>query len=63
MLNKIKASQIYDEALSLYSDKDYKKAFPMMTEASNLGHPQAMSLLGTMYLLGLGVKENGKEAE
>lgn len=34
-----------------------------MLEASNLGHPQAMSMFGTMYLFGLGVKENGKEAE
>lgn len=63
MLNKVKATQIYDEALSFYSAKEYKKALPLMTEASNLGHPQAMSLLGTMYLMGFGVKENGKEAE
>lgn len=63
MINKVKATQVYDEALSLYSAKEYKKALPLMTEASNLGHPQAMSLLGTMYLMGFGVKENGKEAE
>lgn len=63
MLNKIRASQIYDEALSLHSAKEFLKALPLMQEASALGHPQAMSILGTMYLLGQGVKEDGKQAE
>lgn len=63
MLNKIRASQIYDEALSFHSAKEFLKALPFMQEASALGHPQAMSILGTMYLLGQGVKEDGRQAE
>lgn len=62
-LNKAKAIKAYDEALSLHSAKDYKQAFPIMKQAAELGHPSAMSILGSMYLLGNGVSENGNEAE
>jgi TPR repeat protein len=34
-----------------------------MREASELGNPRAMSLLGTMYLMGQGVREDGVQAE
>jgi TPR repeat protein len=53
----------YDEALALYEVKEYSKAFPAMKEAAELGSLPAMSILGSMYLLGRGVPENGAEAE
>ncbi len=53
---------LFDEALALYKAKEYKKAAPLMSEASKLGNPQAMSILGTMYLFGHGVKEDGPAA-
>ena len=53
----------YDEALALYEVKEYSKAFPVMKEAAELGSLPAMSILGSMYLLGRGVRENGTEAE
>lgn len=52
----------YDEALVFHKVKDYKQALPLMIEASELGNPQAMSLLGTMYLMGYGVHEDGQQA-
>ena len=59
MLSKAKAITTYDEALALHSAKDYKAAFPFMTQAAELGSLDAMSLLGSMYLLGQGVREDG----
>jgi uncharacterized protein len=41
---------------------EYKKALPLLIEAAELGDDQAMSLLGSMYLLGQGTPENGREA-
>lgn len=63
ILNKAKSIKAYDEALSLHSAKDYKQAYPIMKQAAELGHLSAMSILGSMYLLGQGVSENGAEAE
>lgn len=31
-----------------YRVQDYKQALPLMVEASELGNPEAMSILGTM---------------
>lgn len=63
LLNKAKAIQAYDEALALHGAKEYKKSLPIMKMAADLGHPPAMSILGSMYLLGQGTMENGIEAE
>ena len=52
----------YDEAQVFYRAQEYKQALPLMVEASELGNPQAMSILGTMYLMGHGVKEDGQQA-
>ena len=52
----------YDEAMTFYREKDFKQALPLMIEASELGNAQAMSILGTMYLMGEGVKEEGRQA-
>ena len=62
MASKARSIMAYDEALAFHNAKDYKHALPLMIEASELGNPQAMSLLGTMYLLGHGVHEDGQQA-
>jgi len=60
---KIRATTVYDEALALYSAKQYKAAFPLLLEAAELGNVMAKSILGSAYLLGQGCTENGREAE
>lgn len=62
LASKTRALMAYDEAMAFYSAKEFKKAFPLMIEASEHGNAEAMSILGTMYLLGEGVKEDGREA-
>lgn len=62
LADKAKGIVIYDKALALHSAKDYKSAQPLMIEAAKLGNLNAMTLLGSMYLLGQGVKEDGKTA-
>jgi hypothetical protein len=62
-LNKARAVTLYDDALALHRAKQYKQALPLMKEAAELGNLQAMSLLGSMHLLGQGMAESGREAE
>ena len=63
LLARARSATKYDEALALYEVKEYSKAFPVMKEAAELGSLPAMSILGSMYLLGRGVREDGGEAE
>lgn len=63
LTSKFKGVQVYDEALALYDAKEYKRALPLMREAAELGNNNAMSVYGSMLLLGRGVAENGKEAQ
>ena len=63
LMAKARSATVYDEALALHGAKEYSKAFPLMKEAAVLGSLPAMSILGSMYLLGKGVPENGVEAE
>ena len=49
----------HEEAMVFYSTKNFKEALPLMIEASELGNAEAMSILGSMYLMGTGVKEDG----
>src|SRR5258705_13995595 len=63
LVAKARSATIYDEALALHEAKEYAKAFPLMKEAAALGSLPAMSILGSMYLLGRGVPENGVEAQ
>jgi TPR repeat protein len=63
LLTKARSATKYDEALALYEAKEYSKAFPVMKEAAELGSLPAMSILGSMYLLGRGAREDGVEAE
>jgi TPR repeat protein len=63
LLAKAKLATNYEEALALYEAKEYTKALPLMKEAAELGSLPAMSVLGSMYLLGRGTSENGVEAQ
>lgn len=63
LAGKARSVHAYNEALALYGAKEYKKALPLMREAAELGNTNAMSIYGSMFLLGQGVPENGKEAE
>lgn len=62
MSNKIRSVQACEEGLAFSNAKEFKKAFPLLLEASELGNEKAMSVLGSMYLLGQGTPENGVEA-
>lgn len=62
LANKARSVMAYDEALAFKEAKDYKHALPLLIEASELGNAQAMSILGTMYLMGQGVTEDGTQA-
>lgn len=62
LAGKIRGIQAYDEAIAYHSAKDYKAAFPLMLESAKLGNPEAMSILGSMYLLGHGTTEDGVQA-
>lgn len=62
LYSKTKADTIYNDAISLHQEKNYKVAAPLMIQAAELGKPDAMTVLGSMYLLGQGVKEDGQKA-
>ncbi len=62
LYSKYKADTVYHDAISLHGAKDYKAAAPLMIQAAELGKPDAMTVLGSMYLLGQGVKEDGRAA-
>lgn len=59
---KVRAVQAFDEGFAYYEKNQYGKAFPLIKEAAEGGHARAMSILGSMYVLGYGVKEDGKQA-
>ena len=61
--NKVRADQAFDEGLAYYDKKQYAEAFPLIKESAEEGSSaRAMSLLGSMYVLGYGIKEDGNEA-
>ena len=62
LIGKVRSVQMHDEGLSKYEARNYKGAFPLILEAAKLGNPQSMSILGSMYLLGQGTKEDGVQA-
>ncbi|UCV04959.1 tetratricopeptide repeat protein [Dechloromonas denitrificans] len=62
LLNKARSITAYTEALAFQEANEHDKALALMIEASELGNVQAMSVLGSMYLLGRGVKEDGRQA-
>lgn len=58
-----RADAVYRRGLDLYEKKQYDKALPFISEAAEAGHTDGMSVLGTMYLFGRGVQEDGVKAE
>lgn len=62
LLGKARSITAYTEALAYQDAKEHDKALPLMIEAAELGNVQAMSVLGSMYLLGKGAKEDGRLA-
>ena len=62
LANKLRSIKAFEEGLAFNDAGEFKKAFPLMLEAAELGHEKAMCLLGTMYLMGQGIAENGREA-
>ncbi len=52
LVAKTNADAVYDQALALYTARNYEAATPLMIEAAELGSLDAMTILGSMYLLG-----------
>lgn len=60
--DKVRAQQLHMEGMALHDAGQFKQALELLREASELGNEKAMCLLGSMYLLGEGTPENGREA-
>lgn len=45
-----------------YRKEDFKRAFPLLSRASDAGYPKAMVLLGRMYHRGAGVQQDFRRA-
>ena len=63
LARKVRATQTYNEGLALHRSKEYAKASPFIREAAELGHEAGMTIYGSMFLLGQGVKVDGAQAE
>jgi TPR repeat protein len=59
---KLKAQQAYDEGVALRGAGNFKDGYLLILQSSELGNENAMAILGSIYLLGEGVAQNGKEA-
>jgi TPR repeat protein len=62
LMNKMRATQVYDEALAYGNAREHRKAAPLLKKAAELGNADAMAVYGSALLLGKGVPENGAEA-
>ena len=56
------AQNSYEEAVSLYEDKDYKGAREIAEAAAKTGDARAMAMLGVLYQKGLGVEADLNKA-
>lgn len=54
--------QNYKKGEELFDKKEFKKAFPILMDAANQGHPGAQFLIGKMFMLGSGVTLDYTEA-
>lgn len=54
--------QNYQEGEKLFDNKEYNKAYTILIEAAQKGHPGAQFLIGKMYMLGYGVTIDYTEA-
>jgi uncharacterized protein len=61
-VNLVQAGQLFDEGQALFDAKEYKNALPKMLAAAEKGSAHAACHLGIMYMKGLGVAPDWKEA-
>lgn len=59
---KLKGQQLFDEGTALRDAGKLKEGYLLMRQSAEHGNKNAMAILGSIYLLGEGVKENGAEA-
>jgi hypothetical protein len=52
------AEALWQKGTAFYDRKDYRGAFAVYSQAANLGHPRAMTVLGNMYHDGEGVPKD-----
>jgi hypothetical protein len=52
----------FQDATDAYENKDFKKAYKLLTPYAEQGHASAQLNLGTLYRKGQGVPQNSKEA-
>ena len=62
LAGKAKGMMLYNDAMALYQDKRYREALPLLHQAAELNHIDAIAQIGGMYMLGQGVPENNCEA-
>lgn len=59
---KLKGQQLYEEGTALRDAGKLKEGYLLILQSAELGNKSAMAILGSIYLLGEGTKENGPEA-
>ncbi|MGC8502261.1 tetratricopeptide repeat protein [Desulfurella sp.] len=62
LANLANANTTLQDGLSAYNSKNYKQAYDIFYKLSQQGDSQAQYILGSMYLDGLGVKQDYKQA-
>ena len=55
--------EIYLKGLEAYNKQQYQEALPLIKQAADKKLPDAMAMLGSMYLFGRGVQSDGVLAE
>ena len=62
LAGKARGMMLYNDAMALYQDKKYREALPLLHQAAELDHIDAIAQIGGMHMLGKGVPENNREA-
>ena len=53
---------VFDQAVTIYQQKDYAQALPLFAQASEMGHIKANRYIGLSYLNGRGVAKDVDKA-
>ncbi len=61
-IKNIQSQDVYDQAMALYKEKDFKGSFPLFVQAAELGGKEAMFQCGKMCEQGKGTKKDQKLA-
>lgn len=59
---KEQAKAVFDQAVTIYQQKDYAQALPLFAQASEMGHIKANRYIGLSYLNGRGVAKDVDKA-